>query len=142
MTKRPKRASARRSATHRPTRRRRALIRIKRVYEAPAADDGLRILVDRLWPRGMPTKTLKLDAWTRDLAPSQELRRWYHADMTQFAEFRRRYLAELAREGEAVAGLRRLVGKGTTTLLTASTAPDRSHAAVLAELLAARSWPG
>ena len=115
--------------------RAKTMILIKRAYEPPAAGDGVRILVDRLWPRGVTKEALALAAWPRDITPSNELRKWYHADMTQFDEFRRRYRAELAGQGEALADLRTLIGKGPATLLTASSTPDVSHAVVLKELL-------
>lgn len=115
--------------------RAKTMILIRRAYEPPAAGDGVRILVDRLWPRGVTKEALALDHWARDLAPSNELRKWYHADMTQFAEFRRRYRAELAGQGAALAELHTLIGNGPATLLTASATPDVSHAVVLKELL-------
>src|SRR6266436_2564637 len=70
-----------------------AAIRIKRAYDPPEAGDGLRILIDRLWPRGMPKSKLKLDAWAKHLSPSNELRKWYRHDPDKFTEFRKRYLA-------------------------------------------------
>ena len=72
-----------------------AAIRIKRAYDPAEAGDGLRILIDRLWPRGMPKSKLKLDAWAKHLSPSNELRKWYRHDPDKFTEFRKRYLAEL-----------------------------------------------
>jgi len=111
-------------------------IRIKRVYVGPASDDGLRILVDRLWPRGIAKSRLKLDAWVKHLSPSNELRRWYRHDPEKFAEFRKRYVAELKAEGEGLAELRAAVKGRTVTLLTATKELDLSHATVLRELLA------
>jgi len=110
-------------------------IQTKRVYDPPTAGDGLRVLVDRLWPRGVAKAKLKLDRWAKEIAPSHELRRWYHGDMSRFAEFRRRYLAELAANAPALDELRAQARGRTVTLLTASTQLERSHAAVLAELL-------
>lgn len=115
--------------------RARALIRIKRAYDAPASDDGLRILIDRLWPRGIAKSKLKLDAWVKHLSPSNELRKWYRHDPQKFAEFRKRYLAELKPQGEGLAELRAIVKGRTVTLLTATKELDLSHATVLRDLL-------
>jgi uncharacterized protein YeaO (DUF488 family) len=115
--------------------RRKLTIRIRRAYEAPGRDDGLRILIDRLWPRGMAKSRLKLDAWVRHLAPSNALRKWYRHDPEKFAEFRKRYVAELKRQGEGLAELRAAVKGRTVTLLTATKELDLSHATVLRELL-------
>ena len=111
-------------------------IRIKRVYDPPSADDGLRILIDRLWPRGLSKDKLKLDAWVKHLSPSNELRKWYQHDPKKFAEFRKRYLAELKAQGEGLDELRHSVSGRTVTLLTATKELDLSHAQVLRELLA------
>jgi uncharacterized protein YeaO (DUF488 family) len=110
-------------------------IHIKRVYDAPSARDGARILVDRLWPRGRAKETLKLDLWAKGVAPSNALRQWYHRDLGQYADFRKRYLKELEGQGAALAELRAGVGRGPATLLTASKTPEQSHASVLRELL-------
>ena len=111
------------------------LIAIKRVYDEPAPADGLRILIDRLWPRGLPKAALKLDAWPRALSPSTELRKWYGHDPALFAEFRRRYRAELATQTDELAALRALIKGHTATLLTATRELDLSHAVVLREVL-------
>ena len=111
------------------------LIKITRVYDAPTADDGLRILIDRLWPRGMPKAELKLDAWVKHLAPSNALRKWYQHDEQKFAEFRRRYAAELEAQGEGLGELRQAIKGRTVTLLTAARELDLSHATVLRDLL-------
>ena len=111
-------------------------IRIKRVYDALVSDDGLRILIDRLWPRGIAKSKLKLDAWVKHLAPSNALRQWYRHDPEKFTEFRKRYLAELKAQGEGLAELRATVKGRTVTLLTATKELDLSHATVLRELLA------
>jgi uncharacterized protein YeaO (DUF488 family) len=112
-----------------------AAIRIKRAYDPPAGDDGLRILIDRLWPRGLSKSKLKIDAWVKHLSPSSELRKWYQHDPKKFAEFRRRYVAELDAQSEGLADLRNAVAGCTVTLLTATKALDLSHATVLRELL-------
>jgi uncharacterized protein YeaO (DUF488 family) len=113
-----------------------AAIRIKRAYDPPEPDDGLRILIDRLWPRGMPKAKLKLDSWVKHLSPSNALRKWYQHDPEKFAEFRKRYVAELKTEGEGLAELRAAVKGRTVTLLTSTKELELSHATVLCELLA------
>ena len=113
------------------------MIRLRRVYEAPdAAADGVRVLVDRLWPRGLAKAEAAVDEWPKAVTPSAELRKWFHGGGS-VEGFRERYLAELAEPG-AVAELERLRGLaagGTLTLLTAVRDPSTSHAAGLAELL-------
>jgi uncharacterized protein YeaO (DUF488 family) len=112
-----------------------AAIQIKRTYDEPGSDDGLRILIDRLWPRGLSKSALKLDLWVRHLSPSNELRKWYQHDPAKFAEFRKRYVAELKQQGEGLAELRATVKGKTVTLLTATRELDLSHATALRELL-------
>jgi uncharacterized protein YeaO (DUF488 family) len=114
-----------------PKVRRGSSIQIKRAYDEPGADDGLRILIDRLWPRGLAKTKLKVDAWPKHLAPSTELRRWYHDGEGSFAEFRRRYLAELKQQGESLDELRAAVRGHKVTLITAAREPSSSHAEVL-----------
>ncbi len=116
----------------------RAAIRIKRVYEPPASNDGLRILVDRLWPRGMSKAKLRLDAWPRQLAPSSTLRRWYAHDPRRWKEFRRRYVDELKQSGDALAQLRAMLRGRSATLLTATRELELSHAEVLRRMLSGR----
>jgi uncharacterized protein YeaO (DUF488 family) len=113
------------------------MVRLRRVYEEPSPEDGARVLVDRLWPRGLTKEKAALDEWVKDIAPSTELRRWYGHDPARFEEFRRRYEQELAEPGpaKALAGLRETAGRGTITLLTATRDIDHSEAAVLASLL-------
>lgn len=113
-----------------------ATIRIKRAYDEAGSDDGLRILIDRLWPRGLSKPTLKLDSWVRHLSPSNALRKWYQHDPAKFSEFRKRYMAEVKAQGEGLAELRAAVKGRTVTLLTATRELDLSHATVLRELLA------
>jgi uncharacterized protein YeaO (DUF488 family) len=110
-------------------------IAIKRVYDKLLRDDGVRILIDRLWPRGLSEATLKLDAWPRALAPSTALRKWYGHDPHLFAEFRRRYRAELAAHKDELGALRAMIKGSPATLLTASRELDLSHAVVLREVL-------
>ncbi|MFJ3234405.1 DUF488 domain-containing protein [Streptomyces sp. NPDC086787] len=113
-------------------------VRVRRVYDAPEPEDGTRVLVDRLWPRGLSKDAARVDEWPKALTPSYDLRRWYHSGEGSYDEFRRRYEAELAAPEAAVLldGLRETAGAGPVTLLTASKSPERSHASVLAELLA------
>lgn len=112
-------------------------VRVKRVYEPPHRSDGARILVDRLWPRGVRKQDLAFDQWAKDVAPSPELRTWYGHRPERFEDFRRRYVEEL-RSGQArdaYEALRRRAGEGAVTLLTATRDVERSGAAVLAETL-------
>jgi uncharacterized protein YeaO (DUF488 family) len=119
-------------------RSRNAGIGFKRVYEASEPSDGLRILIDRLWPRGVSKSALKLDGWPRELAPSTALRQWYGHEPERYPEFRRRYLAELTRHPDELAALRALVKGKRATLLTATRELELSHAGVLREALLGR----
>lgn len=112
-------------------------VRVRRAYDPPEADDGRRVLVDRLWPRGLSKERAQLDLWCKQVAPSTELRTWYSHDPEKYAEFAERYRAELEdpERAEALAGLRDLAGRGPLTLLTASKRSDISEATVLAALL-------
>ena len=130
MTKKAKTTKAKRK----PLGKFRTGIEIKRVYDAPGSDDRLRILIDRLWPRGLAKSKLKLDAWVKHLAPSNELRKWYRHDPKKFSEFRKRYIAELKAQGEKLDELRRAVKGRKVTLLTATKELDLSHATVLRDL--------
>jgi uncharacterized protein YeaO (DUF488 family) len=111
-------------------------IRVRRVYDA-SPGDGARVLVDRIWPRGLRKDAARLDDWAKDVAPSAGLRTWYRHDPAKFDEFRRRYTAELAEPGprEALGRLRALAADGPVTLLTATKDLNLSQATVLAELL-------
>lgn len=112
-------------------------IRLKRIYEPPRRDDGLRILVDRLWPRGVAKHSAAIDCWLREIAPSDALRRWYGHDARRWAEFRRRYRAELRAQRALVNELRKLARRRRVTLLFAVHDEQHNNAAVLRELLAA-----
>jgi uncharacterized protein YeaO (DUF488 family) len=107
--------------------------RVRRVYEAAEDTDGVRVLVDRLWPRGLAKEKAAVDEWPKELTPSGELRTWYHAHPEQYDEFERRYRAEL--DAPELAGplrrLRGLAASRTVTLLTAVKDPDHSHVPVL-----------
>ncbi|MEU5403555.1 DUF488 family protein [Streptomyces sp. NPDC005963] len=111
--------------------------RVRRVYDPPEPADGQRILVDRLWPRGLSKERAAVDAWLKDLTPSGDLRSAYHAGQLDFATFRARYQEELA-EPEAVAAVERLLGLArtfTVTLVTAVKEPEHSHVPVLVDHL-------
>lgn len=117
-------------------------IRLKRVYEAPGRTDGARILVDRLWPRGMSREQAAIDEWVKDLAPSAPLRKWFAHDPDRWQEFRRRYAQELSRNAEALERLRVLAREGSITLVYAARDQVRNDAVVLREvLLRGRAWP-
>jgi uncharacterized protein YeaO (DUF488 family) len=112
-------------------------IRVRRIYDRAEPDDGVRVLVDRVWPRGLRKDGANLDEWTKDIAPSTELRTWYGHDPEKFTEFRSRYRGELASPTRraALEHLRTFLGSTPLTLLTATTDVEHSNAAVLAELL-------
>ena len=107
------------------------MIRIKRVYEPPAAGDGARILIDRLWPRGLSKDKAAVDEWLKDVAPSTKLRRWYGHDPAKWPEFRRRYAAELDEHPDSVSRLRALARRGTVTLVFGARDAEHSNAAAL-----------
>ncbi|GAA5016699.1 DUF488 family protein [Actinopolymorpha pittospori] len=112
-------------------------MQVRRVYEEPARGDGTRVLVDRVWPRGLTKAKASLDEWCKQIAPSTQLRNWYGHEPDRFEEFGRRYRDELTEpeRADALAHLRELAGKRTLTLLTATKEPRISQAEVLAELL-------
>jgi uncharacterized protein YeaO (DUF488 family) len=110
-------------------------IRLKRAYEPPAAGDGTRVLVDRLWPRGVRKPDLAIDRWLKEVAPSTELRRWFAHDPARWAEFRRRYAAELAATPEPLEELRRLAQAGPLTLVYAARDEAHNDAVLLRDLL-------
>lgn len=114
------------------------MFRIKRAYVPPAREDGYRVLVDRLWPRGLSKQTAAIDLWLKEIAPSAELRQWFGHDRTRWSEFKRRYQEEL-RAPERSSALGRLRQaereRGTVTLLFATREATHNHAAFLRELL-------
>ncbi|MCX4767559.1 DUF488 family protein [Streptomyces sp. NBC_01275] len=112
-------------------------VRVRRVYEPPEPEDGVRVLVDRLWPRGLAKDAARIDEWPKAMTPSTGLRRWYHAGEGSYEEFARRYEAELAapEAAELLDRVRALTREGPVTLLTAAKTPGESHAAVLLGLL-------
>jgi uncharacterized protein YeaO (DUF488 family) len=109
--------------------------RVRRIYDDPDPDDGTRVLVDRLWPRGVAKDRAHVDEWLKAVAPSDELRRWYHKDRSRFPDFVRRYRAELSdgERAEAVTHLRELRDRGPLTLVTSATDVEHSHVPVIAE---------
>ncbi|WP_285732642.1 DUF488 domain-containing protein [Kitasatospora phosalacinea] len=113
-------------------------VRVERVYEAP--DGGVRVLVDRLWPRGLRKEDAQLDRWAKAVAPSTELRRWFHGPQGEYREFARRYRAELEAPDaqRELDGLCAAAGSGELVLLTAVKEPARSHAEVLLEVVRER----
>jgi uncharacterized protein YeaO (DUF488 family) len=113
------------------------MIRIKRVYETPAPDDGYRVLVDRLWPRGLKREDAHIDDWLKELAPSNDLRRWFGGEDARWPEFARRYREELAspEKAEGLADLRKRARGGTVTLLYAKRDTQENNATVLRDYL-------
>jgi uncharacterized protein YeaO (DUF488 family) len=117
----------------------RAMIRTKRIYDPASKDDGFRVLVDRVWPRGVKKSAAAIDLWLKDIAPSTALRTWFAHDPAKWSEFRRRYHAELAQYPDAVALLQRHQAKGPLTLLFAARDPAHNNAVGLKEYLESRS---
>ena len=111
------------------------MIKLKRAYEAASKDDGLRILVERLWPRGLSKQKAQIDLWLKDLAPSTELRKWYGHDPARWPQFRKRYGAELKGKGDMLALLRYVTEERTVTFVYAASDEERNSAVVLKELL-------
>ena len=110
-------------------------VRVRRVYEPPSADDGLRILVDRLWPRGLKKAEAAIALWLKEAAPSTELRRWFGHDPARFGEFKARYVAELRAHPEVLAKLRALHAAQDMTLLFAAHDETHNNAVVLRDIL-------
>jgi uncharacterized protein YeaO (DUF488 family) len=110
-------------------------VRLKRAYDPAAASDGYRVLIDRLWPRGVSRDRAKLDAWEKRLSPSRELRQWFGHDPARFQEFRRRYIEELRSQRPQLTALRHRASDGTLTLVYGARDSDNNDAVVLAEVL-------
>lgn len=110
-------------------------VRIKRAYDEPATSDGYRVLIDRLWPRGVAKTDAEIDEWARELAPTTELRRWFGHDPDRFDEFRRRYTAELVTHEDKLRELRRRARNGRLTLVYGARDEEHNDAVVLAEVL-------
>ncbi|NTJ61870.1 DUF488 domain-containing protein [Agrobacterium rhizogenes] len=113
-------------------------LRIKRIYEPADDGDGKRILVDRLWPRGISKNDAHIDAWVKDVAPSAELRHWFGHDPKKWDEFRRRYQDELKKNSKAVEELREQIGQSTATLLYGARDTEHNNAIVLMNFIANR----
>jgi uncharacterized protein YeaO (DUF488 family) len=110
-------------------------IRLKRAYEKPTADDGLRVLVERLWPRGLTKERAAIDLWMKEVAPSPELRKWYGHDEAKWDEFQQRYRAELVANKELVEELREKCRSGTVTFVYAARDEERNSALILKDFL-------
>lgn len=110
-------------------------VEVKRVYDVPSAEDGVRILVDRLWPRGLKKEAAKLDDWLREIAPSDELRKWFGHDPDRWEEFKVRYFHELDRQSEALHELKEKASSGKVTLLFAARDETHNNAMALKEYL-------
>jgi len=111
------------------------MLKIKRVYDPVSTDDGKRILVDRLWPRGIKKEKARIDEWVKEIAPSNELRKWYSHDPEKWAEFKKRYKQEIAGETERLKKIKAEARKQTVTLLFSSKELERNNAVALKEML-------
>ncbi len=111
------------------------MVKIKRIYDEPAPGDGRRVLIDRLWPRGISKDEAGIDEWLKEVAPSDELRKWFGHEPARWEEFRRRYREELKVHGEILERLRSEARKGTVTLLFAARDAEHNNAVVLKEML-------
>jgi len=116
-------------------------ISIKRAYEPPSDEDGVRVLVDRLWPRGVSKAAARIDHWLKDLAPSDGLRKWFGHDPARWGEFRKRYFRELSGQGGTLAELRKLARRGRVTLVYAAKDEEHNDAVALREFLSRRAAP-
>jgi uncharacterized protein YeaO (DUF488 family) len=115
-------------------------VKLKRAYEPPASSDGRRILIDRLWPRGVSKAQAAIDQWRKDVAPSTDLRKWFGHDPARWQEFRKRYAAEIREHSEELRELRRRAREGTVTLVYSARDEAHNDAVVLREILLGR-WP-
>jgi uncharacterized protein YeaO (DUF488 family) len=114
------------------------MFRLKRVYEEPSAEDGCRILVERLWPRGLSKERAAVDLWLKDVAPSPELRKWFHHDPARWKEFQRRYREELKEKKDAINLLKQKAKEGPVTLVYAAHDEEHNGALVLKQFLERR----
>lgn len=110
-------------------------INIKRVYEKPKKNDGIRILIDRLWPRGLSKEKAKIDLWLKDLAPTTELRKWFNHDPTKWTEFKKRYLKELKKNKKAINELEVQIKKRKATLIYSAKDVEHNNAVVIKDYL-------
>ena len=111
------------------------MIKLKRAYDKPARQDGLRILVERLWPRGVSKEKAAVDLWLKDLAPSTELRKWFNHDPEKWNEFRKRYWSELSEKGDLLTLLKHRTAEGNVTFVFAASDEERNSAVALKEYL-------
>jgi len=111
------------------------MIRIKRIYEKASPEDGKRIYVDRLWPRGLKKEAVKFDEWLKDVAPSDDLRKWFAHDPLKYDEFKKRYIKELESKSEILERIRKQAEKETITLLFSAKDTEHNNAMVLKEIL-------
>ena len=114
-------------------------VKTKRIYDPPEASDGSRVLVDRIWPRGISKDEAKLDLWLKEAAPSTDLRKWFGHDPERWEEFRRRYHAELRDNDESLAALRKLIEDGSVTLLYGARDEAHNNAVALKEFLGSKA---
>lgn len=116
-------------------------VRLKRVYDTPARSDGKRVLIDRIWPRGLTKEDARLEAWCKEIAPSTPLRKWYNHEPAKWREFQRRYFAELARKRKAISRLSELAAGGKVTLVFAAKDRRFNNAVALKAYLEKRQSP-
>ncbi|MCI0661181.1 MAG: DUF488 family protein [Acidobacteria bacterium] len=117
------------------------MIKLKRAYDPPSKSDGMRILVERLWPRGVTQEKANVQMWLKEIAPSAELRKWYKHDVSKWEEFQRRYRDELAKKGEMIKEIEVLAAKGPVTLVYAARDESHNSALVLKRFIESRKSP-
>lgn len=111
------------------------MIKVKRIYDPPSPDDGKRILIDRLWPRGMKKEKAHIDEWLKEISPSNELRKWYSHDPAKWTEFKKRYRAEISKQTELLKKIKNEGKKGTVTLLFSTKELELNNAVALKEII-------
>jgi uncharacterized protein YeaO (DUF488 family) len=111
------------------------MVKIKRIYDPVSSDDGKRILIDRLWPRGVKKEEAKIDEWLRDVAPSNDLRKWFSHDPSKYQEFKKRYVKELEKKSELLERIKKEAKKETVTLLFSAKDTEHNNATALKEIL-------
>jgi len=111
------------------------MIKIKRIYEVASADDGKRIYIDRLWPRGMKKENVKIDEWLKEISPSNGLRKWFSHDPSKYEEFKRRYIKELQKHPEILEKIKKEERRETVTLLFSAKDEEHNNATVIKEIL-------
>ncbi len=118
-----------------PVRTKAGTLAIKRIYDQPEQRDGIRVLVDRLWPRGVSKERARVDLWLKDLGPSTELRRWFGHESSRFAEFKKRYIAEMEDNKELVAQIRAILAESNVTLLFGARDSEHNNALVIRDYI-------